>query len=158
MSSGSKEATADGFTMADIFFDLNYTVCSLFFGATKIIHLLLNLRVSSKGRGSARSASSSVSWTQSQESQGEMTVTRSNITLFLSAQSFLRQGDWKQQTSEDSCHFTRAKKQQEDSFPAHRDGKNMIIFWDVCKSKSQRKNGASKYVQTSPLCSFAASI
>lgn len=93
MSSGSKEATAGGFVMNDFIFDLNYTVSSLFFRVTEIIHLLLNLRVSSKGGGSARSASPSVSWTQSQESQGKVTVTRSNMTLFLSAQSFLRQRD-----------------------------------------------------------------
>lgn len=93
MSSGSKEATAGGFVMNDFIFDLNYTISSLFSRVTEIIHLLLNLRVSSKGRGSARSASPSVSWTQSPESQGKVTVTRSDMTLFPSAQSFLRQRD-----------------------------------------------------------------
>lgn len=68
MSSGSKEAAAGDFIVADFIFDLNYTMCSLFLRATEITHLL-NLRVSSKGKGSARFASSSVSSTQSQKSQ-----------------------------------------------------------------------------------------
>lgn len=59
MSSGSKKATAGDFIVADFIFDLNYTMCSLFFRATEIINLL-NLRVSSKGKGSVRIASSSV--------------------------------------------------------------------------------------------------
>lgn len=68
MSSGSKEAAAGDFIVADFIFDLNYTMYSLFLKATEITHLL-NRRVSSKGKGSARFASSSVSSTQSQKSQ-----------------------------------------------------------------------------------------
>lgn len=88
MSSGSRKTAAGDIIVANFIFDLNYTMCSLFLGATE-----LNLRVSSKGKGSARFASSSVSSTQSQKSQWEMTVSWSNIILFLSTQSFLRQGD-----------------------------------------------------------------
>lgn len=68
MSSGSKEAAAGDFIVAVFIFDFNYTMCSLFLRATEITHLL-NLRVSSKGKGSARFVSSSVSSTQSQKSQ-----------------------------------------------------------------------------------------
>lgn len=68
LSSGSKEDAAGDFIVADFIFDLNYTMCSLFLRATEITHLL-NLRVSSKRKGSARFASSSVNSTQSQKSQ-----------------------------------------------------------------------------------------
>lgn len=92
MSRGCKEATAGDFIVVDFIFDLNYTMCSLFFRTTEITHFF-NPRVSSKGKGSARFPSSSVSSTKNQKSQQEMTVTWSNITLFISTQSFLRQGD-----------------------------------------------------------------
>lgn len=74
MSSDSKEAAAGDLIVADFIFDLNDTKCSLFLRATEIPHHL-NLRVSSKSKGSARFVSYSVSSTQSQKSQREMTVT-----------------------------------------------------------------------------------
>lgn len=74
MSSGSKEAAAGDFMVADFIFDLYDAKCSLFLRATEITHHL-NLRVSSKGKGSARFASYSVSSTQTQKSQREMTLT-----------------------------------------------------------------------------------
>lgn len=66
LSSGSKEDAAGDFIVADFIFDLNYTMCSLFLRATEITHLL-NLRVSSKHKGSARFASSSVNSTPKPE-------------------------------------------------------------------------------------------
>lgn len=87
LSSGSKVDAAGDITVADFIFDLNNTMCSLLLRATEII-LFLNLRVSFKGKGSARFASSSVSSTRSQKSQWETTVTWSNIILFFSTNPF----------------------------------------------------------------------